>query len=255
MSFAPFDGAEIGELLVAIGEIKENDVESWYRAWMKAGSKAEAIASEAELAGNRIAAKRAYFRASNYQRSAQFMLNGRSGDPRVLQVSEGSIVNFRRAQQLMDEQVICLEIPYIAGVTLPAYLYLPHASRRLPGKLPVLINTVGGDATQEEIFFIFPAGALENGYAVLTFDGPGQGSVIRRDRIPMRPDWEVVISKVIDWLYEYTDAHPELELDLDRLALAGCSIGGYLSLRGATDDRIKACIAIDPFFNMWYVDP
>jgi len=251
VSFAPYDGAEIGEVLVAIGEIKENDVESWYRAWMKAGEKAEIIAGEAELAGNQVAAKRAYFRASNYQRSAQFMLNGSSSDPRVLRVSEDSISNFRRAQQLMDEQVFYLEIPYAPGIDLPAYLYLPQPSKRLPGKIPLLLNTVGGDATQEEIFYIFPYGALENGYAALTFDGPGQGMVLRKDKLPMRPDWEFVISKVLDWLYKYNDEHPEFELDLDRLALAGCSIGGYLSLRGAADSRVKACVAIDPFFSMW----
>lgn len=251
LSFAPYEGGEIAEILVAIKEIKDNDPESWFAAWMKAGDKAEGIANEAELAGNRIAARRAYFRASNYQRAAQFMLNGPSGDSRILRVSEQSISNFRCAAQLMDGKVLFLEMHYENGINFPAYLYLPHPSKRLPGKIPLVLNTVGGDATQEEIFYIFAAAGVEQGYAVMTFEGPGQGLILRRDKIPMRPDWEVVISKVLDWIHAYVGEHPELELDLDRLALAGSSVGGYLALRGASDPRVKACVSIDPFFSMW----
>ncbi|KAF2136069.1 uncharacterized protein K452DRAFT_303087 [Aplosporella prunicola CBS 121167] len=253
LSFTPYEGGEIAEILEAIGEIKDNDVESWYSAWMKAGTKAEAVAEQAELAGNRNAARRAYFSASNYQRAAQFMLNGRNPnkDSRILSASETAISNFRRATLLMDAKVQCLEIPYEKGVNLPAYLYLPHPSKQLPGKMPFILNTVGGDATQEEIFNIFPRDALELGYAVLTFEGPGQGIVLRRDQLPMRPDWEFVISAVLDFAFEFAKDHPELQLDMDRLAISGSSVGGYLSLRGALDPRVKACIAVDPFYCMW----
>ena len=71
LSFAPYEGGEIAEFLVAVAKIKDLDFESWYSAWMEAGSKAEELADEAELAGNREAARRAFFRAANYQRAAQ----------------------------------------------------------------------------------------------------------------------------------------------------------------------------------------
>ena len=67
----------------------------------------------------------------------------------------------------------------------------------------------------------------------------------------MRPDWEVVISKVLDFFVAYLDQHPEHQIDLDRLVLAGSSVGGYLALRGASDARVKACVSVDPFFSMW----
>lgn len=98
------------------------------------------------------------------------MLNGRyRNDTRILRDSENAISNFWRAATLLDSSITHLEIPYDGHVKLPAYLHIPHHSKRLPGKLPLLVNTVGADATQEEIFYIFPMAAVELGYAVLTF--------------------------------------------------------------------------------------
>jgi pimeloyl-ACP methyl ester carboxylesterase len=45
--------------------------------------------------------------------------------------------------------------------------------------------------------------------------------------------------------------HPDLNLDIDRIAIAGASMGGYFALRGASDPQFKACIAIDPFIDIW----
>ena len=253
LSFAPYEGCEVAEFMETVGEIRDNDPESWYAAWMKAGDRAENLADDACLAHNRVETRKGYMRAASYQRAAQFMLNGKSPyqDHRILTASEAAISNFRRATELMDETVIYLEIPYEKGVNLPAYLYLPHPSNRLAGKIPIMVNTVGGDATQEEIFFIQPAAGVKMGYAVLTFEGPGQGIVLRRDRVPMRPDWEVVIKIVLDFLVSYVEQHPEHHLDLERLALSGSSVGGYLALRGAADARVKACVSVDPFYSMW----
>jgi pimeloyl-ACP methyl ester carboxylesterase len=252
LSFTAHEGGEIAEFFEAVGKIKDNDTESWYAAWTEAGKKAEALAAESELSGNREAARRAFFRASNYQRAAQFMLSSLIGkDTRVLDDSERSIKNFWRAANLLDSSIRRLEIPYEGKVKLPAYLHLPQPSKRLPGKIPLLVNTVGADATQEEIFFIFPVAALELGYAVLTFEGPGQGIVLRRHNIPFRPDWEVVVTKVLDFAFDYLGKNPDLEIDTTRVALTGSSMGGYLALRGAADERVKACIAVDPFYSMW----
>ncbi|RLL93807.1 hypothetical protein CFD26_101742 [Aspergillus turcosus] len=253
LSFTPHEGGEIAEFFEALGKIRDTDTESWYTAWMEAASKVEVLAVEAEQAGNRITARRAYFRASNYLRAAQFMLDGFPGtDPRILTASETAISYFWRAATLLDASIRRVEIPYDQNLALPGYLCLPEASKRLPGPLPLLIQTVGGDATQEEIFYIFPMAALELGYAVLTFEGPGQGIVLRRHGVPFRPDWEAVVGKVLDFAHTYAQKHRELELDVERrVALVGSSMGGYLALRGAADPRLHACIAVDPVYSMF----
>ena len=152
----------------------------------------------------------------------------------------------------MEGKIVMLDIPYQDGRTLPGYLFLPPAEKRLPGgKTPVLVNCGGADSTQEELYFMFGVAGPELGYAVLTFDGPGQGLVLKKDNIPMRPDFEVVVGRVLDHLTEITVRNPDYGLDLDRIAVAGVTMGGYYALRAATDPRIRACISVDPFYSLW----
>ncbi|KAL8727343.1 MAG: hypothetical protein Q9166_006111 [cf. Caloplaca sp. 2 TL-2023] len=250
LAMAPNEGAEIGEALEAAAKIKDLDPESWFSAFLDAGNKAEAIAKDAEQGGDRINARRAYLRASNYIRAAQFMLNeGPIGrDRRVLPNIERAIANFR---QYRDGKTFFLEIPYKDGLKLPGYLYLPEASKRIPGrKIPILLNSGGGDSTQEEIYFVNPAFGPEVGYAVVTFEGPGQGIVLRRDKLPMRPDWEVVTGAVLDHLFDFAASHPQFELDLGHIAVTSASMGGYFALRAAADARIKACVSVDGFYSL-----
>ncbi|KAI1861568.1 hypothetical protein JX265_009535 [Neoarthrinium moseri] len=253
LAMAPHEGAEIGEALEAAGRIRDGDPESWYSAFLDIGNVAERIGRECEEAGDRAGARRGYLRSSNYLRAAQFMLNdGPIGhDPRVLPTIERAIANFRKGIKYRDGATFFLDIPYEKGAQLPGYLYMPDASKRLPGqKVPVLINSGGGDSTQEEIYFINGAYGPEVGYAVLTFEGPGQGIVLRRDKLIMRPDWEAVTGRVLDHLHAFAAAHPELDLDLDHVAIVGASMGGYFALRGAADPRIGAAICVDSFYDL-----
>ncbi|KAI1778540.1 alpha/beta hydrolase [Hypoxylon cercidicola] len=253
LAMAPHEGAEIGEALEAAVKITDLDPESWYSTLCETGTKAETIAKEAELAGDRVGARKAYLRSSNYLRAAQFMLNeGEIGDDkRVLPTMERSIANFRKGVQYRDGKTLFLEIPYEGGIKLPSYLYLPHASKRIPNrKIPILLNLGGGDSSQEEIYFVNPAYGPDVGYAVLTFEGPGQGIILRRDKLPMRPDWEAVTGPVLDHLFELAARHPELELDLNCVAATGASMGGYFALRAAVDPRIKACVSVDGFYSL-----
>lgn len=79
---------------------------------------------------------------------------------------------------------------------------------------------------------------MERGYNCLTFEGPSQGGVIRKQKIPFRYDWEKVVTPVVD----YALSRPE-EVDPERIALMGISMGGYLAARAvAFEHRIAACI-------------
>ncbi|KGO53495.1 hypothetical protein PEX2_061030 [Penicillium expansum] len=248
-----FGGCEIGEALEALPDIREQNPESWYNAWSKAGLRAERLAHEAEQQGNRVARHKALMRASNYFRAAQFMLNSRP-DKRILDTAERSVHNFKQGIHLREGPVYEIEIPY-ESIRLPGYLYLPPASKRLPGgKAPIVITTGGLDSTAEELYLVGGASGPDLGYAVLIFEGPGQGIVLRREAHSyMRPDWETVTGPVLDFLYTFATQHPDLGLDLTRVALHGATLGGYYALRGAADPRISACIAVDPFYSMWEV--
>jgi pimeloyl-ACP methyl ester carboxylesterase len=69
--------------------------------------------------------------------------------------------------------------------------------------------------------------------------------------VHLRPDGEVVLSAVLDYLKAFSDENLEANLDLNAIAVTGQSLGAYLALRGAADSRIKACVAVDPFCDLW----
>jgi cephalosporin-C deacetylase-like acetyl esterase len=72
---------------------------------------------------------------------------------------------------------------------------------------------------------------------LLTFEGPGQRGVIRKQKIPFRYDWEKVVTPVMDY------ALSRKEMDPSRISLMGISMGGYLAARAAAfEDRIAACV-------------
>ncbi|KAJ2995834.1 hypothetical protein NUW58_g1161 [Xylaria curta] len=246
----PFGGAETAECLDAVSQIRDGNAESWCRAWLRQAQRAEAIAAQACRDGDSVAARDALIRSSNYYRAAQYMTNGeaRSPEPYILELSEKSVMHFHHAVQLIDHQVEVLSIPYQGGLYLPGYLYLPPQDKRLPGQIPLLLVCGGADSTQEELYSLFPAAGVERGYAVVTFDGPGQGIFLRRHGVSMRPDWEVVIGHVLNHIFSFGHL---FDLDYGRIGIAGASMGAYFALRGASDHRIATCVAIDPIYDMW----
>lgn len=87
------------------------------------------------------------------------------------------------------------------------------------------------------------------GYNCLTFEGPGQGTVVRKQKLPFRPDWEKVVSSVIDFA---VSSERQEKVDPQRIALIGYSMGGYLAPRAAAfENRIAACIADDGVISIY----
>jgi hypothetical protein len=84
------------------------------------------------------------------------------------------------------------------------------------------------------------AAALARGYNAMTFDGPGQNEALWERGIPFRPDWEHVITPVVDHLLARED------VDAERIAIIGVSQAGYWVPRAvAFEKRIAAAVA-DP---------
>ncbi|WP_280530335.1 S9 family peptidase [Paenibacillus lautus] len=188
--------------------------------------------------GNKTSAREFYLRASNYYRTAEFFLHGNPEDKRILETWSLSRSTFRQALSLLDHHWEIVSIPY-EDTELPGYLYL--AGNR-PG--PVLIVHGGYDSTAEELYFQVVTSALERGYHCLVFEGPGQGAVIREQRIPFRHDWEAAVTPVVDYLTKRP------EVISDKIALMGISLGGYLAPRAAAyEHRLAACIANDGLFS------
>lgn len=147
---------------------------------------------------------------------------------------------------LLDPPAEKVAIPYEGG-TLPGYLFVPAADGQARPTL-VLVNGSDGPVTA-----VWPgpgAPALARGYNTLVFDGPGQQSMLFERQVPFRPDWEHVITPVVDFL----EGRPEV--DAGRLGLYGLSQGGYWVPRAlAFEHRIAAAVAdpgVDDVAASWH---
>ena len=146
---------------------------------------------------------------------------------------------------LMDTPVEQVQIPY-EQTMLPGYFFRPGDSGK---PRPTLIVNCGYDSTAEESYLEVAAAALQRQYNCLTFEGPGQGPLIREQQIPFRHDWEKVITPVVDYLLTRSDVEPT------QITLMGISIGGYLAPRAAAfEHRLAAVIANDGLFSYRFGD-
>jgi alpha-beta hydrolase superfamily lysophospholipase len=239
IDYAPL-GAQIGEAWAIAAQIQPGDTTGWYNAWSSYADRLYELAVKSRAAGQRISARDAFLRASNYYRTAYIFMFALPVDPRVIEAYEKQTDAFQKAAALFEPPIEILRIPY-ENTTLPGYFIKPDASDA-PRK--TLLCTGGYDGTCEELFFIIGRGALERGYNVLTFDGPGQGGALVTQKLPMRADWEKVVTPVVDYLLTRSD------VDSARIPLYGGSFGGYLAPRAAAfEHRLAACIADAALFD------
>ena len=235
-----YGGAAFGEVLATSARIKAGDYDSWYDAW---NAIADRIAGEgdAQLAtGHKVSARDSYLRASNYYRSSEFFLHATPKDPRVARAYRRSVETYMAAAALYDPPIEPVEIPY-EHTTLPGYLHrVDHASR----PRPLLIMHTGFDGSAEENHWSGARAAVERGYHVLSFDGPGQFGPVHREGLTFRPDWEKVVTPVVDFALKLRGVDPR------RIALHGASMGGELAPRAAAfEPRLAALIANDGLYD------
>ena len=135
---------------------------------------------------------------------------------------------------LFDRPVEQVNIPY-EGTTLPGYFIKPDST---PQRRPLFIIANGSDASVLDMWVQGGASAIDRGYNVLIFDGPGQGAALWLQHLHFRPDYERVVTPVVDFALRRPDVDPK------RIALQGISQGGYWAPRAmAFEHRIAAGIA------------
>ena len=231
--------SDIGEVLDTASRITPDDLSSWPREWQKTAERVQGVADRSLGAGHRISAGQAYLRASNYYRAA-LMHHDDPKSPEVLQMARTSMDCFRKAVELLSLPAEFVQIPY-EGTKLPGWFWRSPVAGP---KAPVLIVHQGRDAWAEDNKFIADA-AMQRGYHVLMVHCPGQGMALRELGLPFRPDWEKVITPIIDFALQIPGVDP------DRVALMGMSMGGGLAVRAAAfDQRIKILI-VNPGVLNW----
>jgi pimeloyl-ACP methyl ester carboxylesterase len=142
------------------------------------------------------------------------------------------------AVALADPPAEMVEIPF-EGATLPG-VFARARGAAAGERRPTIVYTNGYDSTIAEMWVAHVPAAVERGYHMLLYDGPGQGRNVIRDGLTLRPDWEAVVTPVIDFALARTDVDP------DEIVLAGWSLGGFLAPRAAGREARIAALVADP---------
>jgi hypothetical protein len=208
--FAAYGGADLGEVLTTASHIGEGDEASWHQAWKATAQRVAEIGEQALASAHRVSAREALLRAANYCRTAgDFLLEHPATDPEMTLLSARQHDTFAAAAALFETPVQAVSIPYEQTI-LPAYPFLVDDSG---AARPTVIYS-GYDSTREESYYVIAA-ALRRGCNVLAFEGPGRGAALHQQKLVMRPDWEAVITPVVDF------ALTRGEIAADKIVLFG----------------------------------
>lgn len=242
VTYAGYQGAEIGECLATASRIEEGNFESWFIEWAKTADRTYQTALDCLQKQHKVSAREAFLRAHNYYRTGEFFLDGT--DERRMNNFEQSVQAFEKSMDLLDSHYEKVNIPY-GDTYLKGYFYgAVDDPKNALMKRPVLVFIGGYDSTLQELYFCGAAAAIKRGYHCLVFEMPGQGEALRKQHLVMRHDAEVPVKAALDYL------ETRQEIDHERIALLGMSLGGYFAPRAAAfEERIKACIAFNVFYD------
>lgn len=234
---AAYGLTDVGEVLSVVDSVADKDHEHWYQAWRDAGVRLRASADSASAAGHSLTASQRYLRAATYFAVAVDSASGlETADEILWPTYRLHRESWDRFVDTTTQRVERVEIPY-EETTLPGYFFRSAVGT---SPRPTLIMINGSDGAISGMWKSGGESALARGYNVLMFDGPGQQSMLFERGIGFRPDWESVVTPVVDFLLRRPDVRA------DAIAIYAISQGGFWAPRAlAYEHRIAAAI-LDP---------
>ena len=230
--------SDVGEALATAARIEDGDAEAWVLEWVATAGAAWAAAGAATDAGRRASARAHLLRAATYYATALRLIDRSAEAGRRLELWRRQRACWDRAAALFPVPAQQLAIPY-AGTTLPGYFFAaPDAAPGEPRPLVVMSN--GADQATSQMWALGGAAAAERGYHWMTYDGPGQQAARFEQGLLLRPDWDAVLTPVLDAMIARTD------VDGARIAVIGVGEGGFWVPRALASERRPAAAVADP---------
>jgi dienelactone hydrolase len=190
----------------------------------------EALARQAEEAGEMISARDNYFMAAVHWGGSQWTYDENNEQNIFLNNKKREC--YTSYARLADHRVEAVWVPF-KDTALPAWLHLPPNYTQ--GRLPCVVSLPGMDSYKEISVALYGDRWLNRGIAVLAVDGPGQYEApIVGIHVSME-NWIAAAPA----LYEYLAARPEI--DPDRIAVTGNSFGSFFgTIMAANEPRYRA---------------
>ncbi|CAL9631132.1 alpha/beta hydrolase family protein [Streptomyces sp. enrichment culture] len=227
--------ADTGETLTTVDRIADGDLESWAAEWEATADRVAAIGDDCVARGHRFSGRAALLRAATYYAACVLVVDG-CKEPEALRTR--TFAAYRRCWEqylgLLDNPPEPLDIPYDGG-TMPGWFFAAPGE----GVKPTLVMVNGADGAASYLWPGYGSEATLRGYNVVIFDGPGQQRMLFERGVPFRPDWENVVTPVVDATLGLPGVDPE------RLALYAVSQGGYWAPRALAFEHRFAAAVID----------
>ena len=236
--------AEFGELVTAVNQVNAAGAsyQTYYDTFLALAQRTSALADQELAAGQVASARSVYLRAATYYDMCLYFILGTSARAQEAGAYAAMQRCWQQASQLFDPPFEPVRIPY-GRSWLPGYLLRPDDPAGAP---PHRHPQQRRGRPERRMYAYGGAAALERGYNALIFEGPGQGSMLFQRQIPFRPDWENVITPIVDYLRSRPDVDPA------RIALSGSSLGGELVIRAAAFEHRLAAVVADPgILSVW----
>jgi len=219
-------GAADPDVIDAIAVRLDNgDGGAWMREWTAAGGEAWASARFADTAST-------YLHAASCYAAALALIDRGDGWVEEDRLWERQRECWDRAVELLGGERLSVAYEH---TTLPGYFFSGGAGRR-----PLVVIDHGGRVATSSAWAAGGAAALAHGYHWMTFDGPGRQAALRRQGLVLRPDWEVVLTAVLDAMV----ARPDV--DSERVAVIGVDHAGYGVPRALSVEQRFAAAVVAP---------
>lgn len=186
-------------------------------------------AEKAEAEGHLVTARDSYFYAALLYATAEWPIWETTEE--LVNLDDLKNDCYSAYARLADHHVERVEIPF-GDAYLPAWLHLPRGHSGEPTR--TVLYCGGMDAAKELNVSLYGDKLLERGFAVLSFDGPGQGEAPIRG-VPFTPTaWIDAGEAIIDW------CRSRPEVDEDQIVGLGLSFGSYwMSQIAATQPTLR----------------
>jgi pimeloyl-ACP methyl ester carboxylesterase len=208
----------------------------WAPNWQAIGAMHEALGRDADAHGRVVSATAAYQRAAWCYHLGKFLWFEDPGLHATLR--DRAVAVYRRTLQHLDPPAERIEIPF-EGHIIPCNLRRP----RDVTTPPLVLIVPGLDSSKEEMFAIEDE-FLRRGMATLAIDGPGQSE--NSVHFAIRPNWETVVTPVLDHLETLGR-----DADFGLTGLMGISMGAIYGPRAAAhEQRIAAVVGLAGPYNL-----
>jgi alpha-beta hydrolase superfamily lysophospholipase len=167
--------------------------------------------------------------AAFYYRAAEFYLL--RDDPEKEMLYDKFLNYFYKAFQ--DDDINKYEVPY--NDTFLAAMRIQPADTKKRG---TIVIHGGNDSFIEESYPMLQFFS-NHGFEVIAFEGPGQGSTLKKYGLALNIEWEKPTTAILDYF------------NLNDVTLIGISMGGWLCLRAAAyEPRVKRVIPWSVSFDV-----